>query len=114
MTHSLDFSLIVQDNETAARSALDHGEYVQAFLLVHTLIESLLRIFLRETSKEVRFKTLIDKYVQYLDQKQYPHKTFVKQLRELNKVRNQIVHNLWKKVTLLQTGKQKMLRGPLL
>lgn len=97
MRHSLDFQAIVRDNENAVRSALDRADYVRAFLVVHILIESLLRVFLKETDDEVKFSTLINKYVQYLDQNQYPYNTFVKELREFNGRRNRIIHNLWKK-----------------
>jgi len=97
MTHKLDFSLIINDNENAAREAFDHGDYLQTFLLIHTLIESLLRLFLKETDKEIKFSTLIKKYNQFLDQQKYPVKTLVKELTEFNRRRNRIVHQLWHK-----------------
>ncbi len=97
MTHKLDFSLIINDNENAAREAFDRGDYLQAFLLIHTLIESLLRLFLKETDKEIKFSTLIKKYNQFLDQQKYPVKTLVKELTEFNRRRNRIVHQLWHK-----------------
>ncbi|MBI4681405.1 MAG: hypothetical protein HY753_09460 [Nitrospirae bacterium] len=97
MTHKLDFSFIINDNENAAREAFDRGDYIQAFLLIHTLIESLLRLFLKETDEEVKVSTLIKKYNKFLDEQKYPVKTLVKELAEFNRRRNRMVHQLWHK-----------------
>ncbi len=42
-----DYSFIVRDNEEAAARLITDGRYLEAFLLLHTLIETLLRVFLR-------------------------------------------------------------------
>ena len=97
MPERRDFSLIIQDNEKVAREAFDRGDYLQSFLLIHTLMESLLRLFLNETDQEVKFATLIRKYADFLDEQNYRKKILVKDLTEFNKRRNQIVHQLWQK-----------------
>jgi hypothetical protein len=92
-----DFSFIIRDNEYAARLALDQQNYVQAFLLVHALIESLLRHFLDWHEEHFTFNTLIKEYEDFLKRERYPHPTFVKELIEFNRRRNRVVHQLWKK-----------------
>ena len=97
MTHTLDFSYIINDNENAATEAFNRGDYLQAFLLIHTLMESLLRLFLKEKDEEIKFSKLIKKYNNFLDNQKYPVKTLVKDLTVFNKRRNHIIHQLWQK-----------------
>ena len=91
-----EFKAIVADNERAARDALDRGDFVQAFLLVHTLVESLLRQFLGQTGHKHSFDALINKYEEFLQSVSYPIPTFVNELTQFNRRRNRIVHNLWR------------------
>lgn len=91
-----DFSFIVRDNEAAAARALAEGEFIQAYLLVHALVESLLRIFLR-VHEEATFHALIERYREFLKEERQPEPTFVKELTEFNRRRNKIVHQLWRK-----------------
>ncbi len=93
--HSVIDKTIVNDNETAARSAYQRGDYVSCFLLVHSLIEALLRAFLTKTKKE-RFSDLITAYATYLQQEGQARSTFVDELTGLNRRRNRIVHELWR------------------
>jgi hypothetical protein len=93
----IDFSIIIQDNEKASRDALDRGDYLQAFLLIHTLIESLLRLFLDETDEDIKFSGLIKKYEKFFKEQDYQFPTLVKELTKFNKRRNRITHQLWKK-----------------
>ena len=92
-----DFSLIIGDNEGAVRAALDRGDNLQAFLLVHSLVESLLRIFLHVHEKEVTFSQLIQRYKKFLKKYSPGVATFVEELTQFNQRRNRIVHELWKK-----------------
>lgn len=91
------FSTIVKDNERAIEDALASGHFVQAYLLIHALIESLLRIFLKvPDKKKISFDHLINKYQSFLDKANYPFPTFVDELRKFNRLRNRIVHKqLW-------------------
>ena len=58
-----NFSLIVSDNKQAAAQALARQDFVQAYLLMHALIEALLRMFLRVPEDgDVKFNKLIQKY----------------------------------------------------
>ena len=94
----LDFSIIVRDNDQAAARALADGNYLQAYLLVHALIEALLRLFLRiREGKDVSFDNLIRKYRSYLEGQHYPIPTFIDELTQFNRRRNRIVHQLWRK-----------------
>lgn len=86
---------IVKDNEMAARSAYQRGDYVSCFLLIHSLIEALLRAFLTKTKRE-RFSDLIAAYEEYLQQEKQPRSTFVDELTGFNRRRNRIVHELWR------------------
>lgn len=97
MTVKADFSLIIKDNEATARAAFDRGDYLQAFLLIHTLLEALLRLFLKETDEEIKFGLLIRKYEGFLVDQNYPVKTLVDELTQLNRRRNRIIHQLWQK-----------------
>ena len=92
-----NLSNIINDNEKVARDAFDRGDYLQAFLLIHTLLESLLRTFLNEMDDKITFAALISKYEQFLKKQNYPIKTLVKELKEFNRRRNRIVHQLWAK-----------------
>lgn len=92
-----DFSLIIGDNEGAVRAALDRGDNLQAFLLVHALVESLLRVFLHVHEKEVTFHQLIQRYENFLKEQSPGISTFIKELTQFNRRRNRIVHELWRK-----------------
>jgi hypothetical protein len=93
-----NYSIIIEDNEQAAAEALAAGNFVQTYLLVHALIEALLRLFLRiPEDKDVRFANLVQEYRSYLEQKHYPFPTFIDELTQINRRRNRIVHQLWRK-----------------
>jgi len=93
-----NYSLIVKDNEQAAAEALAAGNFVQAYLLVHALIEALLRLFLRiPEKKDVSFANLIRQYRSYLEQQHYLFPTFIDELTKFNRRRNRVVHQLWRK-----------------
>ena len=93
-----DFSIIIKDNEQAAAQALADGHFVQAYLLVHALVEALLRLFLRiPEQKTVTFDNLIQQYRSYLERERYPFPTFVDELTQFNRRRNRVVHELWRK-----------------
>jgi hypothetical protein len=92
-----DFSLIVKDNEQAAAHALAQGDFTKAFLLVHALVEALLRLLLHvPDQQEVPFSNLIAGYRAYLEDNEYPFPTFVDELAEFNRRRNRVVHQLWR------------------
>lgn len=91
------FALVVADNERAVQVAIDRHDFVEAFLLIHTLTEALLRAFLKEEDKRLRFDDLVREYEKYLKAEHQAEPTFVKELREFNRRRNRIVHNLWRK-----------------
>ena len=93
-----DFSLIVSDNEQAAAQALARRDFVQAYLLVHALIEAVLRLFLRiPDGEDINFNDLVLKYQAYLEEADYPFPTFMDELTQFNRRRNRIVHQLWRK-----------------
>jgi len=92
-----DFSVIIRDNESALATALAHRNFVQAFLLAHALIESLLRLFLRKSGEKEQFSDLIDAYRQYLATQSYSFPTFIDELRQFNRRRNRMTHQLWRK-----------------
>ena len=92
-----DVSLVVRDNERAAAEALSRGDFVHAYLLLHVLIEALLRHFLRVQKEYVTFSELIRRYDLYLDEQGYPFPTFKDELTKLNGRRNRIVHELWRR-----------------
>jgi hypothetical protein len=92
-----DFLAIISDNENAAAQAIADQHFVQAFLLVHSLMESLLRFFLRAAEDDVTFNQLIHRYEDYLKKHHYPFPTFAKELTQFNRRRNRIVHQLWEK-----------------
>ena len=93
-----DFSRIVSDNEQAAAEALTRGDFVQAYLLVHALIEALLRLFLRiPDGEDISFNDVVLKYRGYLEEAHYPFPTFMDELTQFNRRRNRIVHQLWRK-----------------
>jgi hypothetical protein len=71
---------IARDNEEAAQAALGQGDYLQAFLLVHALVEALLRAFLAEERENVNFSTLIKKYAVTLERCSPTMRTFVDEL----------------------------------
>jgi len=93
-----DFSRIVDDNEQAAAQALAREDFLQAYLLVHALIEALLRLFLSiPDGEDVSFNELIHKYRAYLEEEHYPIPTFIDELTQFNRRRNRLVHQLWRK-----------------
>lgn len=87
---------IVADNEAAAQAAYQRGDYVSCFLLMHALIEALLRAFLGKAKRE-SFDDLIKAYEKALLQDGQSDATFVKELTEFNRRRNRIIHQLWEK-----------------
>ncbi|MBN2551089.1 MAG: hypothetical protein JXB15_18145 [Anaerolineales bacterium] len=87
---------IIADNEAAAQAAFQRGDYVSCFLLTHSLIEALLRVFLGKTEKE-SFYDLIKSYEEYLLQQYQKDRTFVNELTEFNRRRNRVIHQLWEK-----------------
>ena len=93
-----DFSTTIKDNEAAAAQAFEDGNFLQAYLLVHALIESLLRLFLRiPEGQTVSFDGLVKKYEAYLKRQEYPTPEFVDDLTKFNRRRNRVVHHLWHK-----------------
>lgn len=92
-----DFSLIIGDNEGAVRAALDRGDNLKTFLLVHALVESLLRVFLHAHEKDATFHQLIQRYESFLKERSPGVSTFVEELSRFNQRRNRIVHDLWRK-----------------
>lgn len=73
------------------------GNFVQAYLLVHALAESLLRTVLEQENERVNFNRLIELYQEYLTENHYPVPEFVDDLIQFNRRRNRIVHQLWRK-----------------
>ena len=59
VTERPDYSFVVRDNEQAAANALSKGRYMDAFLLVHTLVGALLRAFLRVDNPRRSFNQLV-------------------------------------------------------
>lgn len=92
-----DFSFIIKDNESAAQEALIRGDYLQAFLLVHALVESVMRIFLGIPDEDYKFNLLIEEYKKFLNQESPGISSFVEDLKQFNRRRNRIAHNLWRK-----------------
>ena len=78
---------IVEDNKKAAHKAYLRGDYVSCFLLMHSLIEALLRAFLSKTKRET-FKELIKTYEKFLKQARQKKPTFANELIKFNKGRN--------------------------
>ena len=68
---------------------------MDAFLLVHTLVEALLRAFLGVDKPCRSFNQLVAAYGTYLTDQGYPKAVFVGELQQLNQRRNRIVHQLW-------------------
>ena len=97
MSGKTDFSLIIKDNEGAVQEAFDRGDYLQAFILIHTMLESLLRLFLNVKDEKVNFSSLIKRYDKFLENEHYPVKTLVDELIQFNRRRNKIIHQLWGK-----------------
>jgi hypothetical protein len=92
-----NFSFIERDNEQATARALRDGNFAQAYLLVHALMEALLRLFLRQDQDQASFNSLILAYKRYLEDEKYPEPTFVDDLEKFNRRRNRIMHQLWRK-----------------
>jgi len=91
-----DYSFIISDNEAAAARALKSGDHVHAYLLIHALMESLLRVFLG-VHENSTFQALIERYEQFLKEQGQTESTFVQDLTEFNRRRNRMVHQLWRK-----------------
>ena len=93
-----DFSIIVSDSERAAKAAFDRGDFLQSFLLIHALIEALLRSFLhKQNDPKMTFDQLIKSYHLFLDGQKYPNAQFVGELTTFSQRRNRIIHELWTK-----------------
>jgi hypothetical protein len=88
---------VVQDNESAVARSLAEGNFLQTYLLLHALTESLLRAVLTHDDDRPSFNDLINAYRMFLDQNKYPIPTFVDELVQFNRRRNRIVHQLWQK-----------------
>ena len=93
--HHIVTTHVAAENEAVAREAYERGDFIFCFLLIHTLIEALLRTFLGRTGKE-RFADLIDSYKNYLKVEKQPEPVFVDELIQFNRRRNQVAHSLWK------------------
>ena len=94
--HSVIDRKIVADNEAATLAAYQRDDYISCYLLIHSLIESLLRAFLSKTGRE-RFNDLvIIAYKKYLEDQGQQNLTFIDELLEFNRRRNRVVHELWK------------------
>lgn len=92
-----DLSNIIKDNEQAIAQSMFEGHHLQAYLLIHALVEALLRVFLRvPEEKELTFDRLIHMYRSYLNQERHQFPTFIDELTQFNRRRNQIVHRLWR------------------
>ena len=76
---------IIAENKTITRAAYERGDYVLCFLLIHSLIEALLRAFLSQTGKE-SFNELIGLYKQYIKEQGQVRPTFVDELPSLTVV----------------------------
>ena len=50
-----DIGFAIADNEKAVKQAFERGDFLQAFLLVHVLVEALLRTFLGKHDEHMRF-----------------------------------------------------------
>ncbi|MDA2934952.1 hypothetical protein MYX82_11510 [Acidobacteria bacterium AH-259-D05] len=97
MTERPDYSFVVRDNEQAAANALSEGRQTDTFLLAHTVVEALLRAFLRVDDPRRSFDKLVTAYEAYLKDQGYPEADFVDELRQFNRRRNRIVHQLWQR-----------------
>jgi len=91
-----NFSRIASENEQAAEQALARGDFVEAYLRVHALMEGLLRLFLRiPDGDEVSFNQLIQRYQAHLEEVRYTVPSFMHELMQLHRRRDQIVRHLW-------------------
>jgi hypothetical protein len=88
------FPDIVRDNEDAIAQAIADGRNIEAFLLFHGLLESLLRRFLK-IDGDVRFIDLIRRYSDFLKSEGQTNSGFVDELIKFNQRRNRIIHQLW-------------------
>jgi hypothetical protein len=88
---------VVQDNESAVARSLGDGNFVQAYLLIHALTESLLRAVLGQEDDRLSFNDLVNAYRMFLDQNNYPTSKFVDELVQFDRRRNRIVDQLWRK-----------------
>jgi hypothetical protein len=95
---------IVADNEGAAQAAYQCGDSVSCFLLVHSLIEALLRAFLGK-AKRGSFNDLIKAYEAFLMREDQSGATFTEELTEFNRRRNKVIHQLWKEGYTVTNGK---------
>ena len=102
--HSVINRTIIEDNEAAAQIAYQHGDYIACVLLIHSLVEALLRAFLTKTKKE-RFCELITAYKECLQEAGQQNLTFVDELTKFNQRRNRIVHELWRTGYTVTNGK---------
>lgn len=92
------FSVIATENEEAAEQALARGDFAEALLRVHSLMEGLLRLFLRvPEAEEVSFNDLIQRYQAHLEDVRYTVPSFMHELAHLNRRRSEILHRLWRR-----------------
>ena len=87
---------IIEDNEAAVKAAYLQGDYVICFLLIHALIEAILRALLKKTKRE-RFTDLIKEYERFMRKQGQKKFTFVDELTKFNKRRNDVIHELWER-----------------
>ena len=92
--HSVIYKAIIEDNEAVAQAAYQRGDYIGCFLLIHSLVESLLRAFLTKTKRE-SFNELITAYKKYLQRTDQQDSTFVDELTKFNQRRNRVIHGLF-------------------
>jgi len=98
---------VIVDNERAARQAFERGDNVSCFLLIHVLVEGLLRDFLQRHGK-CRFRDLIDDYLSSCMRSMHQGPEFAAELTAFNKRRNQVVHDLWARGYTWTNSRQKL------
>jgi len=89
-------SKVIAENEDAARKAYERGDYIACLLIIHALIEALLRTFLDGNEKK-RFSDLVGEYKRFLEKERQTEPVFVDELIQFNRRRNRTIHNLWEK-----------------
>lgn len=95
-------SKIIQDLEKQAYKFWKNGDYYILFLIFHSLLEGALRDFLKiPFNKGLKFSELINKLQDFLTTEPYKQPEefpgeLTKNLKNFNKMRNKLIHNLWK------------------
>jgi hypothetical protein len=87
--------VIIKENENVARRAYDQGDFVLCFLLSHSLIESILRAFLKNFG-DGSFNDLIIDFENFMESEGQMDSAFIKELIKFNRQRNKVIHQLWK------------------